>query len=315
MRKLSSISIRLLGLAVVVALVGVFPLAGTGSTGLSSPPPSGGDVLMLKSIVDAVGEDAVPAATQVNEKAIAEGLGLKVDVVTDQQWATLTAADFAKYKAIVLGDPFCSGDDATILAAPLANTAVWGPVVRGNVFVHTFDAALHSGDDDDAAGTHALMAKGITYAIGAAGKTGLYLSTSCYDGPTVAHVLDGVATGWTFVPDGDWADDVECDLIYFVNPLPAELAGLTAEELSHWGCSTHGFFSTWPTSFTVLGIISNIPEDEVVPPSVDTHQAKTAEGSNQEADDFTFGDLVGSPVILVRPALADPPVIEPTFTG
>jgi hypothetical protein len=307
--------LRAFVLVALLGALGALPLAGTGAGLLAGP--TGGDVLMLEKIVDATEGDAAAAADQVNEKDVAVGLGLTVDVVTDEQWAGMTAADFAAYKAIVLGDPFCSTNDSFYLAAPVANTPVWGPSVQGNVVVHTFDAALHSNQDS---GQVALMSAGIQAVVATPGRTGLYVSTSCYDGPTVAQVLDGVSPGWTFVPNHDWDSDVDCDTIYLAASLPGPLASLTPATLSGWGCSTHAFFSAWPGDFTVLGIISASPDEEQSEPGDAGRQARTRSDVSAQvaADDDVLDGVTGSPVLLYRAAAAtpvDPPVIEPTFTG
>src|SRR6266699_1313861 len=52
--------------------------------------------------------------------------GFAVDVVDAATWSAMTAAQFASYRAIILGDPTCSGITPDITAAT-ANSKVWGP--------------------------------------------------------------------------------------------------------------------------------------------------------------------------------------------
>jgi hypothetical protein len=59
-------------------------------------------------------------------------LGYTAKVVTEAQWAGMTTADFAAYKAIVIADPTCA-TDPTDLAFLHDTNKVWGPAVQGNI--------------------------------------------------------------------------------------------------------------------------------------------------------------------------------------
>jgi hypothetical protein len=59
-------------------------------------------------------------------------LGYTVKVVTEAEWATMSAADFAAFKAIVIADPDCSADP-TDVAFLASSNKVWGPAVQGNI--------------------------------------------------------------------------------------------------------------------------------------------------------------------------------------
>src|SRR4051794_23003562 len=67
------------------------------------------------------------------EATKAASLGFTVDVVDSATWSSMTAADFASYRAIILGDPNCG--DVSAVAAAEANASVWGPTINGNVVV------------------------------------------------------------------------------------------------------------------------------------------------------------------------------------
>jgi hypothetical protein len=89
--------------------------------GLAAAPPafgqtSAGRVLILGT--------TVTGGTGSIEATKAASLGFTVDVVSPEQWSTLTAADFARYRAIILGDPECVVDESPIAAA-IANAQVW----------------------------------------------------------------------------------------------------------------------------------------------------------------------------------------------
>lgn len=59
-------------------------------------------------------------------------LGFTAKVVTEDEWRTMTTADFAAFKSIVLADPECGGDTGALQF--LVDTKdVWGPAVQGNI--------------------------------------------------------------------------------------------------------------------------------------------------------------------------------------
>jgi hypothetical protein len=70
-------------------------------------------------------------------------LGYTVKVVSEDEWATMTTADFAAYKAIVIADPDCSGDPTDVAFLASSNT-VWGPAVQGNIVLIGLYPALAS---------------------------------------------------------------------------------------------------------------------------------------------------------------------------
>jgi hypothetical protein len=59
-------------------------------------------------------------------------LGYTAKVVTEAQWNTMTSADFAAFKAIVIADPDCALDP-TDLGFLASSNSVWGPAVQGNI--------------------------------------------------------------------------------------------------------------------------------------------------------------------------------------
>ncbi len=78
------------------------------------------------------------SSIEANEAA---AKGFAVDVVDDATWSSMTTAQFASYRAIILGDP-----DAALssVAAAEANTATWGPAVTGNVVIIGTDPVGHA---------------------------------------------------------------------------------------------------------------------------------------------------------------------------
>ncbi|MDQ1432711.1 MAG: hypothetical protein QOF40_3313, partial [Actinomycetota bacterium] len=205
----------LLVVLVVVALAASWLLVGA-----PRAQAANGKVLILDTTLD--------TSVSFNEVTAAAADGRGADVVTPTQWAAMTSADFANYDAIVFADNFCSSDDATILAPAMANLSTWTAAVSGNVIVHTFDSTDHGDPSgDDTAAARALTTQGIAFAVAQAGKTGMYLSSSCYSGTTWTSLLDGISNGWT-------RDTPNADTMHVVGSTP-QLAASTDITLSGWG--------------------------------------------------------------------------------
>jgi hypothetical protein len=65
----------------------------------------------------------------------------QVDVVSDEQWKALTAADFASYQAIVLGDPSCGSFEGERQKIVYSRKRVWHggvsfTICPGSFFAH-----------------------------------------------------------------------------------------------------------------------------------------------------------------------------------
>lgn len=60
-------------------------------------------------------------------------MGRQTQVVTNGEMAGLTTSNFRGYKAIVFGDPHCSGSPPAILGSTVA---AWAPAVTGNVLIY-----------------------------------------------------------------------------------------------------------------------------------------------------------------------------------
>lgn len=243
------LSILLSAMATTLAL----PIMATG-TANAAP----GEVLILSTTVSG------GLGSTLAQKFVAAG---KTPVlVTPAQWSAMTASDFDAYDAIVLGDPTCTtlGPEA----AATANASVWSSVVDGNVVVIGTDETFHQSQ-----GGAQLMEKAAAFTVAEAGKTGAYISLSCYYHGTAPSTPVPLLAGFgNFTATG-----VGCfNDAHIVATHPA-LSGLTDATLSNWGCSVHEAFDSWPVSFEVLAIAEGI-------------------GSTFTAPDGT----VGTPYILAR---------------
>jgi hypothetical protein len=184
--------------------------------------------------------------------------GLTPVVVDDATWEGMTTAQFASYRAIVIGDPTCgSYDDTSHLTAALSNPGTWGAAVNGNVLIIGTDPVLHSGGTL-ISGPGQLVAHGIDFALAQAGKTGAYIDLSCAYGDMPANtpvtLLDGIRSGGFSVDGGPSS---VCYNDAHIVATHAALAGLTDADLSNWGCSVHESFDTWPADYTVLATARN----------------------------------------------------------
>jgi RHS repeat-associated protein len=206
---------------------------------------SNGKVLILDSTVSG-GASSIEA-----QQAAADGYG--VDIVDAATWSAMTADQFAAYRAIILGDPTCSGESS--VAAAEANAMVWGPVIDGNIEIIGSDPVFHAINTNPAIA--AVTQRGVDFAVGQSGKTGAYISLSCYfagtSAPTHVSLLDGLDTAGT----GFSVQGAGCsDSIHIEATSPA-LTGIDDTLLSNWNCSVHEYFDSWPAKFGVLAVDTN----------------------------------------------------------
>jgi PKD repeat protein len=265
------------GLALV--MIGVW-VAWLGEPALALPAAAPNTVLILGSTV--LNGTASLEATQ------ATALGYNVEVASDADWAAKSNADFATYKAIVLGGPGCSENNPGPLAAAEANRTDWTPAVTGNVIVVGTDAQFHSNTGIE--GATKLSKDSIAFAA-AGTTTGAYISLNCYYGSappgTSVPVLDQFGP---FTVEGIVVS-AACDTSHLRAPLPPQLADLTDADLSNWFCSGHEGFVTRPSSFSVLAILQGY-------------------NSVFQAPDGT----TGAPYIVTRTSTIQPPTIT-SFTA
>jgi lysophospholipase L1-like esterase len=216
----------------VVTMGGLLPMVAT----TPAAHAAASEVLILGS--------TVTGGTSSLEAQEVAAQGLTPIVVDDATWSAMSSAQFATYRAIVLGDATCS---STVPSAAVANTAAWGAAVTGNILINGTDPVYHAGQ-----GGSLVTQKAIDFVIADSGKTGLYVSLSCYyhgTAPkTAVPLLDGLRPGGFTVTGVGCYNDA-----HIVATHPA-LDGLTDSTLSNWSCSVHEAFDTWPADFTVLAL-------------------------------------------------------------
>lgn len=238
----------------------------TALAAVSTPAEAAPDKVLILS-------STVTSGTSSDEAQAAAALGFTVELATPAQWAAKTAADFASYRALILGDPTCAGPGTAQISAAEGNRTTWGPEIDGNVIVNGTDPVYHRSQ-----GGLAMTQKGIAFATDVAGKTGMYVSMSCY-----YHGAAPMTPVPLLDPFGSFtATGVGCfNDAHIVATHPA-LIGMTDASLSNWGCSVHEGFDSFPSSgpnaFIPLVIAENAP------------------GGNYTAPDGT----VGFPYVLAR---------------
>jgi hypothetical protein len=184
------------------------------------------------------------ASSFEGQQAAAQGFG--VDVVDAATWGSMTTAQFAQYRAIIIGDNHDSGEPLDYAAAE-ANASVWGAAVNGNVIVTGADPEYHA--DPDAGGDPGALTyidRAVAFAASAPVQTGAYVATDgTYDGP--ARVLDAFSPGG-FTVNNESDDDIHID------PAVTGPTGLSDSVLTDWGNTTHAVFLSYPGTFKVWAI-------------------------------------------------------------
>jgi hypothetical protein len=197
-------------------------------------------VLILNSTVTG-GVNSIEA-----QAAIANGL--EPVVVDEAVWSSLTTAQFASYRALILGDATCSENIPT---AAVTNAATWGQAVTGNVIINGTDPVFHASQ-----GGALVTRRLIDFVVSNTDKTGAYISLSCYYHETAPQtpvsLLDALRPGGFTVSGVGCYNDA-----HIVATHPA-LTGLSDATLSNWSCSVHEAFDTYPPDYTVLAIARNI---------------------------------------------------------
>ena len=245
----------------VLAMALVVPIAAVGSqftsaASFTANAPDNHSVLLLSSTLS---DSGLGGDTGSWEEAQAIADGLTPVIASPADWATMTQANFATYRAVVLGDRTCSADLSDVAAAE-ANKATWSAAAKGNIIVIGTDPTYHSRFGGNAAGAQTLIKNGIGFAAADPAKTGAYIALGCYyyNAAVGAPVplLDGFGS---FTVQGQFTFGGSCPARSHIVASHPALAGLTDADLSNWGCSTHEAFDTLPPSFAVLAINEDIP--------------------------------------------------------
>ncbi len=202
----------------------------------AQPAPDANSVLVLSSVN---GGGAYSAA--------ATAAGLTVVLASDAEWGARSTADFASFKALIIGDPTCGG---TPPAAAEANAATWAAAIDGPTLIIGTDEHFHFGS-----GGSTLINSGIAFVTsGSAGETGAYISLSCYYDGSAPVPVPLLAPFGTFTA----ADAPGCFNDSHIVAVHPALAGSTDASLSNWSCSVHEIFQAFPSTFIPVAIARNV---------------------------------------------------------
>jgi hypothetical protein len=227
---------------------------------LASPAAQAGTVHNNKTTAPVPGNSVVTLDTSINGTPnvsieVTEALALGFDVVINDAatWGSMTLADFASYRAIILGDPSCQLTTGPLAAAE-ANRTTWSPAITGNMIIIGVDPAVHPDNSTPSKGTE-LTRKGIAFAAADPTKPGAYITLSCYyatQGTAIPLLLlDQFDTGFVVKQAPSNFNNA-----HIVATHPA-FAGLTDAELSNWNDSVHEVIEQWPVTFQVFAIALN----------------------------------------------------------
>jgi hypothetical protein len=242
-------------LGVLLLTVATASLAGSHAAQAVTAPQA----LILSDSVTVPG----PAPTVGNESLEqyeAEQNGFTVTSVTGTQWDAMTAAQFAAYQVLIIGDAECP--TATDFTAAVTNASTWEPVVMksgGNKVIIGTDPVFHQ-NDGSGANAWRLIKNGIGYAGQRAGATGAYVDLSCaYNSvaaDTAVPLLDGLSSHGPgqFSVVGEASITDACATAVNIVAQTGPTAGLADSDLSNWGCSVHEAFDTFPSDYTPLAL-------------------------------------------------------------
>lgn len=247
----------------------------------------------------------INASTVINgdasqEATVARGLGYTVTVVSDAQWAAMTAAEFGSYDMLIAGDPRCG----SLPSGLVASAPVYGPVVLGTAGGRTFagnrvvvgtDPVYHDGGDVSSA-RGAVIRSGIAFAGKQPGTTGMYFTASCDRGAGPVAVLDALSAG-----AGAWTMNTAAPcggMVSLIASNPA-FADLTTASLQGWSCSVHATFPTFKSDWSALAVATDAPSR----PTCGVDPATGAEACGQ-----AYILIAGSGIVVASGSIAVAPL-------
>jgi len=239
------------------ALVAVFGTIGVGTASAAAP----------KALILGSTTSGGASSLEATEAALD---GFDVTSVSDAIWTTMSAADFAAYQVLIIGDPTCGTTTDPTQAASL-NMAVWQPVVMssgGNKVIIGTDPVYHHFSHP---GGTTLIKNGIAFAGAVAGATGVYVDISCDSAYTNAGTPFAFLDGLTTHAAGSFTTEyAPCAGAISIVAQSGPTAGLHDVDLSGWSCSVHQSFKTWASDYSPLAIATDLPLKPYCATDVDT---------------------------------------------
>jgi Ca2+-binding RTX toxin-like protein len=240
----------------------------------------------------------------------AEANGFTVTLASDAQWAAMTAADFAQYQLVVVGDPTCGNlrpvvsQNAQALADAVMAEAGGNTKVGNRILIGT-DPVFHYGQ-----GGNKMVAAGIDFTSAVPGATSLYLDFTCsdpdYDGNGKRDGLDKLLPLLSIDPGADtaWSENAgpPCGGDVSLISNADQFSSLSSADIRNWSCSVHESFPTFPADWTALAIATDTPSHPTCGNDVDTGDARCGEayvlisgsGITAEAPDLSVTPLTAT---------------------
>jgi len=255
-------------------------------------------VLMLAStLADSSGNLAgseVDLCTSL-EATQAMALNFNVEIDDAAAWGAKTQAQFATYRAIVLGDADCpsekgpdfpQGDEPVHPA--VANQPTWSAAITGPIAIVGTDPVFHYLNGVTAGAT--LTKNAIALATSVSGSPGAYICLSCYyETITGTQTVDVLQSFGTFtVAAGQGSNSVS--ILAGTNPLVTTPDGLTDDDLSNWANSVHEVFTAFPNTFTAVVQSNDREKPYILASNGQTvpSQTKTVDSTDETPTEFDF---------------------------
>jgi uncharacterized repeat protein (TIGR01451 family) len=217
------------------------------------------------------------------EAARASSDGFTVTVADDTTWASMTAAQFADYQLIIVGDPNCGSlpkvvsQNAQALADAVMARAGGNSKTGNRVLIGT-DPAFHASQGGDK-----LIDSGVDFAGVQEGASGLYLDFTCidpdYNGNGIPDGQEKILPLLSIASAPVWTQNADppCGGDVSLISNAAQFSALKSSDIRGWGCSVHETFPTFPTDWSALAIATDTETKPTCGTDVDTSEARCGE--------------------------------------
>jgi uncharacterized repeat protein (TIGR01451 family) len=286
----------------LVAATSLIPIAGLSAASAET----GTKALILSS--------SVSGGASSTEAVAAAAAGFTVTLVGDAAWNGMTAAQFADYQLVVVGDPTCASLPAAVGTnkvnlADAVMARAGGNTKVGNRIVIGTDPRFHLTAGTTGNGGRKLIETGIAFAGVQEGATGLYLTTTCSDpdrngngrpdGVELLGLLTGATDNWTH------SASPPCGGSASLISNAAQFATLTSAHLQGWFCSVHQTYPSFPTDWSPLAIATDTGTRPVTGTDVSTGASVSGQAYVLIAGS---GISTTAPNLALTPATATNPV-------
>lgn len=278
---------------------------------------------------DGITSDCAPTCTGGGtpislEQYAAQVAGYSVTVVDGATWDAMTAAQFAQYSLLIIGDPFCTSTPASAIS----DSSTWAPVVMGtgggntqpgNRAIIGTDPEFHyslggggaqptNSSDPRTAGAEHLVQAGIQFAgDGPAGTTGVYFDTGCGEEFAPGGDISTMDMLTTTGP-GNWTEDATPPCGGSVQQIASvpEFSIVSDSDIQGWNCSDHTTWPGFPADFNAEAVAT----DTATHPTCGTDPSTSTTACGE-----AYVILAGSGIVATAPDLALSPTSHSDTVG